>query len=82
MPHDSPYPHPHQHQLFPVEDLDDPWRRLPAIADRLGVRPINLAAGAKPRGTVAISTRDGHYYDLFDLIDALLDKMDKNTHHH
>ena len=50
----------------------DPWQRLPALAKRLGVQPV---AGSTA-GRVMIRNREGVAYDLFDLVNALLDKIE------
>lgn len=58
-----------------LNPLPDPFARLPALAERLGVVP--LAAGF--RGSVVLRTQDGTSYDLFDLVDAILDRIDATT---
>ena len=50
----------------------DPWKKLPALAARLGVVPL----AAEHEATVVIATRDGQCYDFFELMDAFLDRLD------
>jgi len=53
-------------------DLDH-LARLPALAKRLGVEPRR--PGDPP--SVLLCTREGVQYDLFDLVGALLDRMER-----
>lgn len=53
-------------------DQPDPFAQLPALAERLGVAPIG--AGSPP--TFVVTTKDGCSYDLFKLVNALLDRLD------
>ncbi len=57
----------------------DPWVRLPALAERLGVP--EATAPAPGNGAVTIRTADGRSYDLFDLINAALDRLDAAATH-
>jgi len=50
----------------------DPLERLPALAERLGVKP--RPPDAPP--SVVLTTRGGTTYDLFDLVNAALDRLD------
>ena len=50
--------------------LPDPFARLPALAERLGVKECGSGVSVK------LQTKDGRTYDLFDLIDAVLDRLD------
>ncbi len=50
----------------------DPLAKLPAIAERLGVEP----RGSDSLPSLMLRLRDGRMYDAFDLINALLDKID------
>jgi hypothetical protein len=52
-------------------DPYDPLEKLPALAARLGVEPKMASMN-----TVLLITRDGRRYDLFDLINAVLDRCD------
>lgn len=54
---------------FTIEQPPDPWARLPEIAARLGVKPCESAG-------MMIVVRDGGRYDVFDLVNALLDRVD------
>lgn len=49
----------------------DPFVRLPELAERLGVKEGENLVG------VTISLQDGRQYSLFDLIGALLDRLDR-----
>ena len=50
----------------------DPFGKLPALARRLGVGPID-----KDETAVILLIRDtGEAYDLFDIINAVLDRLD------
>ncbi|HYJ44058.1 MAG TPA: hypothetical protein VEW06_06340 [Xanthobacteraceae bacterium] len=52
----------------------DPFVRLPEIAGRLGVEPLPAEA---PHPGFQIALQDGRRYDLFELLAALLDRMDE-----
>jgi hypothetical protein len=58
-----------------ISETPDPFTKLPALAERLGVEPTQ---GGGP-GVVVLRMSDGRCYDLFDLINAMLDRMDKLT---
>ena len=49
----------------------DQFKDLPAIAKRLGVAPETVEGG------VVLAMCDGRKYDLFKLMNAFLDRMDK-----
>jgi len=51
--------------------LDDPLRELSALADRLGVG--EWSGGA----TILLTTKTGRSYCVFQLVNAMLDRMDK-----
>lgn len=51
----------------------DPLERLPALAHRLGVEQIDN----EHYFGLAVQTRGGERYDLFQLINAVLDRMDR-----
>lgn len=61
---------------------NDPKRnwlaKLPPLAARLGVKPIDTSDETR-QSTVILTTVEGDAYDLFDLIEALLDRMDANA---
>lgn len=52
-------------------DQPDPFARLPALAARLGVEPSDGTAG----GGFFLATKDGQKFDLFDLVNAVLDRL-------
>ena len=56
--------------MMRIIDPPDPFVKLPALAERLGVKPV---APDHPPGSVFLCTKDGRSYDLFDLINAALD---------
>jgi hypothetical protein len=58
---------------FEIRLLDDPFAKLPALAERLGVAPMTESDVA----SVCFVVRDGRRYSLFDLANAFLDHMDK-----
>jgi hypothetical protein len=49
----------------------DPLERLPQIAQRLGVQPCD-----DHRESVFLRMSDGKKYDVFDLVTALLDRIE------
>ena len=60
-----------------VAQYKDPWAKLPALAKRLGVEPMPDDSSHLPP-TVLLTTLDGKFkYDIFDLVNAFLDRMDK-----
>lgn len=68
-----------QTSIFGGADLPDPFAKLPAICERLGVPAFDKAAWQeRPKGTATwvIQTKDGRAYDGFDIITALLDRLD------
>lgn len=50
----------------------NPWERLPALAKRLGVEPVERANG------IVISV-DGKMYNVYDLVNAFLNIVDTHT---
>ncbi len=50
----------------------DPFAKLPALAERLGVSEAAPDAPA----SVLLHTGGGQVYDLFDLINAALDRLE------
>jgi hypothetical protein len=58
---------------FTLERGPDPWHKLPSLAARLGVQPCSGPMG----GRVMLRTREGATYDVFELINALLDRLDQ-----
>jgi hypothetical protein len=57
---------------FTHEPGPDPWQKLPSLATRLGVAPYS----GPLQGHVTLRTREGTSYDLFELVNALLDRLD------
>jgi hypothetical protein len=53
-----------------INQRSDPYAKLPALAARLGVEPMKAEAAP----SVSLRVRDGRAYDVFDLINALLDQ--------
>lgn len=51
----------------------DPLAKLPALAYRLGVKQI---VSDRPSSLV-ITTREGQKYDVFELINAVLDRLER-----
>jgi hypothetical protein len=62
--------------LIEVHGGHDPCAKLPGIAERLGVRPMDRGA---PPAMVEFATRDGKRFDFFELLSAFLDRMDSAT---
>lgn len=58
---------------FKIYDPPDPLAKLPALAKRLGVLPTDMHTG--PPSTY-LTTKSGESYDLFDLVNAVLDRLD------
>jgi len=63
---------------FRFAEPPEPWPQLPALAERLGVKPDDGAQGTEHRTYLVM--KDGRRYDLFELINAFLDRMDGATH--
>lgn len=57
--------------VLTLRDQPDPYAKLPALARRLGVEPFRSGAAS-----VLLTTQAGESYDLFDLMSALLDRID------
>lgn len=57
-----------------ISKRPDPLARLPALAERLGIAPAPIDGA----GSVRLVTESGDAYDLFDLINAFLDKLEPN----
>ena len=57
--------------MMKIIDPPDPFAKLPELAKRLGVKE-STSHGS----TVTIRTKDGKCYDLFELMNAFLDKME------
>jgi hypothetical protein len=68
LPHISPLPPLHQ-------PLQNPFIRVSEVAAKLGVAPITENRGA----TIVAMGADGNNYDLWDIIVALLDKMEQKA---
>lgn len=58
---------------FRISGSLDAFAKLPALAKRLGVEPTAESGGCYVR------TRDGSKYDVFDLVNALLDRLDREA---
>jgi hypothetical protein len=58
---------------FTLERGPDPWHKLPSLAARLGVQPCS----GPTAGRVIIRNREGASYDVFELLNALLDRLDR-----
>jgi len=56
-------------EAFKLIERRDPFRRIPDIAERLGVKE------GQNLGEVDVCLKDGRKYSLFDLALAFLDKM-------
>jgi len=53
-----------------IRPPSDPWDKLPALAKRLGVEQCKSA-------DVMITTSKGERYDMFELINAFLDRLEE-----
>jgi hypothetical protein len=60
---------------FEINQLGDPFAKLPMLAERLGVAPTSESDGP----SVYFVVRDGRRYSLFDLANAFLDRMDRTS---
>lgn len=58
---------------FPTPPVSAPWSGIAKIAERLNVKPIK-AEDAK--GTITIN-HEGKAYDLWEIGNALLDRLDE-----
>lgn len=65
---------PHTHS-FQIREMPEAFPRLPALAKRLGVDP-NTRPGEP--GRTLLQMKNGDVYDLFDLVNAFLDRLDAN----
>ena len=52
-------------------ERDDPLHELPALAERLGIQ--EWGGGT----TILLTTKTGRSYCVFQLVNAMLDQMDK-----
>lgn len=50
----------------------NPWHKLIPIAERLGVKPYT-----EKRATAVVVALNGDKYDIFEMIEALLDRLDR-----
>lgn len=57
-----------------ITSCTDQFKDLPTLAERLHIEP--MSKDAKP-GTIVLSMCDGRSYDLLELINAMLDKLDR-----
>jgi len=55
---------------FRVAERVEPFPQLPALAERLGVKP------SEGTGGVCLVMNDGRRYDVFALVNAVLDRLD------
>jgi len=60
---------------FKYEPQPDPWARLPALAARLGVKPVPPGGPVR----VILRTAAGQSFDVFELCNAVLDLVEKVT---
>lgn len=54
-----------------IQQLPDPWKKLPELAERLGVKE------GESLGSIDITLVDGRKYSAFALIAAFLDRLDE-----
>lgn len=52
-------------------EMPDPFARLPALAERLGVKPV----GENHPASIVLITKGGVRFDLYDLVNAALDRL-------
>ena len=57
-----------------VRPHGNPWGRISKIAARVGVQPSTREALS-----VTCMGEDGHFYDIFEVVIAVLDHIDKKT---
>jgi hypothetical protein len=57
------------HMVF-TSEMKEIFPELPALAERLGVKPAEKAEGLQ------MLMKDGRRYNVFEIINALLDRMD------
>jgi len=58
---------------FTIREQPEAFPLLPALAERLGVKP------GRGDGRVVMTMKDGTSYDLFALINAFLDKIEAGS---
>jgi len=63
--------------LINSAELPDPFQKLPALAKRLGVEPVTAAH--KHGASMVLRMKDGTCYDVFDIVNAVLDRIDGVT---
>lgn len=63
----------HPTGIYTIGPQAEAFPKLPALAARLGVGP---GPGSDGGGRVLLNMSDGTKYDLFALINALLDRLD------
>jgi len=61
------------HQTITVGEMPNPWARISEVAARLGVRPVEFGKAA----TITAKGADGKGYDIFEVVIAFLDRMEK-----
>ena len=58
---------------FKLVETPEYFTQLPALAARLGVKPVDYDAST---GLVLISMKDGTMYNVIELVNAVLDRID------
>jgi len=56
---------------YRIAATPDPFAKLPALAERLGVEPGKGTSG------FWVQIQDGRRYDVFAIVEAVLDRLDK-----
>jgi hypothetical protein len=57
---------------FSITQLPNPWARISEIAAKVGVKPHRSGDQAR----ITVLGADGHAYDLWEVIAAVLDKIE------
>lgn len=58
---------------FKLVETPEYFTQLPALAERLGVKPVDHDASS---GLVLLSMKDGTMYNVIELVNAVLDRID------
>lgn len=58
-------------EVFHRSETPDPFAKVPALAQRLGVEPMTSDSVS-----FCVRMKDGTRYDIFDLVNALLDRLE------
>lgn len=61
---------------MPTDPPPDAWAKFGVIAERLGVKPIDPKTAS---GITYVQLVNGPAYDLFEVIIAVLDRIDNAT---